>query len=186
MLVRGKEVDITPKAINSIYWVDPVHSVTGFARRQAARDHQYAWVEGIIAKVQPLWTVMKGDIHRQYLEFEVRMWLELAEGVLDLDTKRDKDTPSFKKTGLTLGMSDSHIAEVLQDCPISRVPTRPASSSMSGILKFARITRDNNAQLVKQDKDIHPMIQNSIKMAMKIVVEMLGSLCARWMCLKVM
>ncbi|MCD7469153.1 hypothetical protein HAX54_007992 [Datura stramonium] len=36
---KGREVDITPATINTIYWAEPVHHGTGFARRIDAKDN---------------------------------------------------------------------------------------------------------------------------------------------------
>ncbi|MCD7465960.1 hypothetical protein HAX54_002239 [Datura stramonium] len=49
VLVRGKEVDITPEVINSIYWVDQICSGSWFTSQRTMRDDQHAWVPGIIA-----------------------------------------------------------------------------------------------------------------------------------------
>ncbi|MCE3215200.1 hypothetical protein HAX54_001242 [Datura stramonium] len=50
VLVLGQEIDITPEAINFIYWGDLVHPSSGFTRRLVAKENQYAWVKGVIAK----------------------------------------------------------------------------------------------------------------------------------------
>ncbi|MCE3049659.1 hypothetical protein HAX54_045482 [Datura stramonium] len=50
VLVWGKEVDITPEVINSIYWAYPIHFGMGFARRMEDRYDQYAWVASIIVE----------------------------------------------------------------------------------------------------------------------------------------
>ncbi|MCE0480798.1 hypothetical protein HAX54_037907, partial [Datura stramonium] len=52
-----------------------------------------------------------------------------AKGVFHLDTRRYRDAPSFKKTRLTSGLSDSPIHEVLEDSPVSPLPIRPVFSS---------------------------------------------------------
>ncbi|MCD7467089.1 hypothetical protein HAX54_004292 [Datura stramonium] len=77
-MVRGKEVDITPTTINSTYWAERVRPVIGFARHLAIKEDQYVWVTDAIIEGQPLWVVMKGDISRQDLKFEARMWLDLV------------------------------------------------------------------------------------------------------------
>ncbi|MCD7462549.1 hypothetical protein HAX54_048751 [Datura stramonium] len=48
------------------------------------------------------------------------------------------------------------------------------------LLKLAQIARAHNAQLLKLDKAIPPMIQQAIKIAMNQVVDKLGSLCAQY------
>ncbi|MCE2055832.1 hypothetical protein HAX54_043537 [Datura stramonium] len=97
VLVRGKEVDITPKVINSIYWVDQIHHGMGFIRRMAVKNDQYARVTGIIVEGQPLWVVMNGDIHHQDLKFEARMWFNLGPVSLCSGpwTKRDEQRESL-------------------------------------------------------------------------------------------
>ncbi|MCD9642624.1 hypothetical protein HAX54_029509, partial [Datura stramonium] len=68
---------------------------------------------------------------------------------------------------------------VFGDDNVSSMTDRHAYELASGILKMAQMAHAYNAQLVKLAKVIPPMIQQAIKKAMKLVVDKLGSLCAR-------
>ncbi|MCD7460648.1 hypothetical protein HAX54_044045, partial [Datura stramonium] len=91
----------------------------------------------------------------------------------------DKDAPSFTKSKLNSRPSDPLSTEMSRDAPVSPMANRQVSPQASGIFKMAQMARAHNAQLLKLSKDIPPMIQKAIKMAMQPVVDKLGSLCAR-------
>ncbi|MCE2055113.1 hypothetical protein HAX54_042004 [Datura stramonium] len=42
------------------------------------KANQFQWVAHLIAQGQPKWDVSKGLIHRHYLKFDARMWLDLV------------------------------------------------------------------------------------------------------------
>ncbi|MCD7446338.1 hypothetical protein HAX54_004326, partial [Datura stramonium] len=77
------------------------------------------------------------------------------------------------------GPSAYPISEGSEDVPAPPMPSRLVSSTSSGLLKLAQMAHDHIAQLVKLAKAIPPMIQYAIKIAMKPVMEKLGSLSAR-------
>ncbi|MCD7469985.1 hypothetical protein HAX54_009488 [Datura stramonium] len=154
----------------------------GLTRHLEARDDQYAWIAGIITKGQPLWVVIKGDIHRQDLKFEARMWLDLVtsmsfpvlisflclwveclcfrsldkmrrvEGIMDLATNIDTDAPAIERKKLDMGPSASPISEGSEDVHAPPLPSLPTSSTSSGLLKLAQMAHYHNARLVKLAK----------------------------------
>ncbi|MCD9641280.1 hypothetical protein HAX54_027372 [Datura stramonium] len=59
VLVRGQKVNITPKAINSIYWAKPIRPNSKFKRKVEDKENQFKWVAEIIANDQPQWATSK-------------------------------------------------------------------------------------------------------------------------------
>ncbi|MCE0480864.1 hypothetical protein HAX54_038055 [Datura stramonium] len=76
--VCGQEVPITPKAINSLYWVELIQSHSTFSKKVEDKANQFQWVANMIAIGQPQWSISRGLIHHRDLKFEARMWLELV------------------------------------------------------------------------------------------------------------
>ncbi|MCE0480709.1 hypothetical protein HAX54_037801, partial [Datura stramonium] len=64
----GKEVNITPEAINSIYWDDPTRPSLEFQRKVEDKENQFKCVAKIIARDQPQWATSKGMIHSHDLK----------------------------------------------------------------------------------------------------------------------
>ncbi|MCD7462779.1 hypothetical protein HAX54_049344 [Datura stramonium] len=63
-------VSITPEAINSLYWAEPIQPNSTFRRKVDDKENQFQWVANIIAMGQPQWTISKGMIHHRDLKFE--------------------------------------------------------------------------------------------------------------------
>ncbi|MCE3049296.1 hypothetical protein HAX54_044559 [Datura stramonium] len=75
--VRGQEVPVTPEAINSLYWEEPIHSHPIFCKKVEDKANQFQWVSNLIAKGQPKLSTSTGLIHRRDLKFDARFLLDL-------------------------------------------------------------------------------------------------------------
>ncbi|MCD9559713.1 hypothetical protein HAX54_017884 [Datura stramonium] len=109
--MRGQEVPITPEAINSLYWAEPIQPNSTFRRKVDDKANQFQRVANTIAMGQPQWVISRGLIHRRDVKFEARMWLDLAScplfwpldktvwdnSVITLATKTDRDAPAMKR-----------------------------------------------------------------------------------------
>ncbi|MCE3050808.1 hypothetical protein HAX54_048233 [Datura stramonium] len=77
------------------------------------------------------------------------------------------------------GQSDPPPTKRNRDIHVSPMTNRHVPPQGSYLLKMVQMARTYNSQILKLAKVIPHMIQSSIKMAMKPVVEKLSSLCAR-------
>ncbi|MCD9639009.1 hypothetical protein HAX54_023246 [Datura stramonium] len=76
--VRGKKVSVTPEAINSLYWGEPIPSHPIFRNKVENKAYQFQWVANLIANGRPQWAISKGLIHWHDLKFEACIWLDLV------------------------------------------------------------------------------------------------------------
>ncbi|MCD9561367.1 hypothetical protein HAX54_020428, partial [Datura stramonium] len=76
-MVRGREIDITPNAINSIYSVEPIALRTEFMEQIATNGNQLKWVASTITTTRPIWASLGRKIPRHDLRFKAKMWLDL-------------------------------------------------------------------------------------------------------------
>ncbi|MCD7459880.1 hypothetical protein HAX54_042188 [Datura stramonium] len=172
IIVRGKEIDITPVTINSIYWEEPIALGRMFVEKIAIKSQQLQWVANIIAVGQLI--------------------------VIDLYKKRDVDVPKSKKVRmqswdvpksflahdpysapLEQDLDDSTLAmsgHVSEDVPPPRSSPPPPLSRLSGLQKLAQMTYANDNQLTKLAKNFLALIQRSVKNTMKDVFDNLNKL----------
>ncbi|MCE0482111.1 hypothetical protein HAX54_040513 [Datura stramonium] len=76
--VHGLEIPVTPEAINSLYWVEPIPSHPIFRMKMDNKAQKFQWVAHIIAHGQPQGALSRGLIHRHNLKYEARMWLDFV------------------------------------------------------------------------------------------------------------
>ncbi|MCD7469065.1 hypothetical protein HAX54_007700 [Datura stramonium] len=76
--VRGQDVQVTPKAIKSLYLEEPIPPHPILRQKIADKANQFHRVARIIAQCQPQWEVSKGLIHRHDLNFDACMWSNLV------------------------------------------------------------------------------------------------------------
>ncbi|MCE3051313.1 hypothetical protein HAX54_049416 [Datura stramonium] len=101
-----------------------------------------------------------------------------AKGVIDLATKKDKDTLVFKKKKLTTGPSDPSPTET-SEMSLFHLWKINMPLHRQVAIKMAQMPYAYNAQILKIAKAIPPTIQYAIKISMNPVVEKSRSLCAR-------
>ncbi|MCD7465974.1 hypothetical protein HAX54_002262 [Datura stramonium] len=76
--VCGLEVPVTPKAINSLYWVEPIPSHPIFNMKMDSKAQKFQWVSHIIAHGHPQWALSRGLINYHDLKYKARMWLDFV------------------------------------------------------------------------------------------------------------
>ncbi|MCD7453009.1 hypothetical protein HAX54_019193, partial [Datura stramonium] len=63
----GLEVPITPEAINSLYWIEPIQSHSIFYKKVEDKGNHFQWVANMISLSQPQWAISRGLIHHRDL-----------------------------------------------------------------------------------------------------------------------
>ncbi|MCD9641944.1 hypothetical protein HAX54_028431, partial [Datura stramonium] len=82
--VRGQEVPITPEAINSLYWDEPIQSYSALSRRWRIKKISSNGIVNMlyVRALFPLFRPLDKTVQ--------------VDSVITLATKTDKDSPSMK------------------------------------------------------------------------------------------
>ncbi|MCD7469289.1 hypothetical protein HAX54_008220 [Datura stramonium] len=103
--VHGQEVPITLKAINSLYWAEPIKPNSAFCRKVDDKANQFQWVSDIIVIGQQQWAISRGLIHRRDLKFKACFMpffqpldkTVRANGMITLAAKTYRESPTMKR-----------------------------------------------------------------------------------------
>ncbi|MCD9642875.1 hypothetical protein HAX54_029917, partial [Datura stramonium] len=196
MWVRDQEVNVTPEAINSLYWAKPIQPNLVFSRKVEDKENQDTTQVPLRLKFSwlALWI-----IHISMLEKSLRInskgrpssrkhhclipafhWIKLeAEGVITLDTKIDKDAPASTRSK---GMGDriNPPPSVFSSTTAGSSQATVVTASLpTDLLIIAQMAQAHESQIIKLAKAILSMIQQAIKKAIQPAKDKLRGLCAK-------
>ncbi|MCD7470419.1 hypothetical protein HAX54_010289 [Datura stramonium] len=189
-------VAITPEAINSLYWAEPIKPNSTFHRKVDGKENQFQWVAYISAMGQPQWAISGGLIHHRDLKFEARMWLDLVCARL-IPSQNTTEVPIKFEIPIAYIMDHVHInmersAQInSKEGPSNRTHhyhilalDAPTMKRAKGIEKRTQpppsmpsSTPEGQLQIVKLAKAIPSMIHQGIKKAMQPARDKLRGLC---------
>lgn len=73
VFVRGVEVDITPKTINSLFWDEKIRKWSTYIEKTAKKNNHLQWVANTSTVDHLAWATMGGEISNHDLKFESKL-----------------------------------------------------------------------------------------------------------------
>ncbi|MCD9644953.1 hypothetical protein HAX54_033499 [Datura stramonium] len=193
--VRGLEVPVTPEAINSLYWVEPIPSYPIFRMKMDSKAQQFQW--GVHINVGELIDdqfKQKANLQATILPFPnlvsmlcLRATCPLfrkldrtmrANRVITLANKTTEDAQVLKRGKYT---ESDHSQPTMASSHTSEVPVRITeldTTSHTDLLVLAQKVKAHENHLVKLVKAIPSMIHFAIQRAFQPTRDKLSGLCS--------